>query len=133
MEVSEPMGKNTQRGELFAGRFKYSWERLIPAIVAWRDCSKLQTMVETPFDSIDSAHEYVSMLGTQVDIVEGDIAVEIALAGHEAAARRLDALRLVDYKVKQLKQHLVASSRILNDLRALRRLLLREPRNAGAR
>jgi hypothetical protein len=90
-------------------------------------------MVETPFDSIESAHEYVSLLGTQVAVVERDIADEIALAAHEGIARRVDALRLVDYKLKQLKQHLVASSRILNDLRALRRLLLKGPRNTGGR
>ncbi len=90
-------------------------------------------MADTPFDSIESAHEYISLLSTQVGVVEGDIAEEIALAANESAARRMDALRLVDYKVKQLKQHLIASSRILNDLRALRRLLLKGPRNAGAR
>ena len=90
-------------------------------------------MADTPFDSIESAHEYVSLLVTQVEVVEGDIADEIALAANESAARRVDALRLVDYKVKQLRQHLIASSRILNDLRALRRLLLKGPRNAGAR
>ena len=90
-------------------------------------------MADTPFDSIESAHEYVSLLVTQVEIVEGDIGDEIALAANEGAARRVDALRLVDYKVKQLRQHLIASSRILNDLRALRRLLLKEPRNTRAR
>ncbi len=90
-------------------------------------------MADTPFDSIESAHEYVSLLGTQVAVVEADIAVEIALAANEGAARRVDALRIVDYKVKQLRQHLIASSRILNDLRALRRLLLKGPHNAGAR
>jgi hypothetical protein len=90
-------------------------------------------MADTPFDSIDSAHEYVGMLSTQVGVVEGDIADEIALAANEGAARRVDALRLVEYKVKQLQQHLIASSRILNDLRALRRLLLKGPRNGAAR
>ena len=90
-------------------------------------------MADTPFDSIESAHEYVSLLSTQVGVVEHDIADEITLAANEGAVRRVDALRLVDYKVKQLEQHLIASSRILNDLRALRRLLLKGPRNAGAR
>ena len=90
-------------------------------------------MADTPFDSIESAHEYVSLLSTQVGVVESDIADEITLAANEGAVRRVDALRLVDYKIKQLKQHLIASSRILNDLRALRRLLLKAPRNRGAR
>ena len=90
-------------------------------------------MADTPFDSIESAHEYVSLLSTQVGVVESDIADEITLAANEGAVRRVDALRLVDYKIKQLQQHLIASSRILNDLRALRRLLLKAPRNRGAR
>ena len=90
-------------------------------------------MADTPFDSIESAHEYVSLLTTQVGVVESDIADEITLAANERAVRRVDALRLVDYKVKQLKQHLISSSRILNDLRALRRLLLKGPRNTGGR
>ena len=90
-------------------------------------------MADTPFDSIESAHEYVSLLSTQVGVVESDIADEITLAANEGAVRRVDALRLVDYKIKQLKQHLIASSRILNDLRALRRLLLKAPGNRGAR
>ena len=90
-------------------------------------------MADTPFDSIESAHEYVGLLSTQVGVVESDIADEITLAANEGAVRRVDALRLVDYKIKQLQQHLIASSRILNDLRALRRLLLTAPRNRGAR
>jgi hypothetical protein len=41
-------------------------------------------------------------------------------------ARHLDALRLVDYKLKTLRQHFVASRRLLTDLRTLRRYLLNE-------
>ena len=85
-------------------------------------------MAGTPFDSIESAHEYVSLLNSQVEVVERGIVDDIAVAAKEGAARRVEALRLVDYKLKQLEQHLTASSRILNDLRALRRLLLKGPR-----
>ena len=41
-------------------------------------------------------------------------------------ARHLDALRLADYKLKSLRQHFVASRRLLTDLRTLRRYLLDE-------
>jgi hypothetical protein len=76
-----------------------------------------------PFDTIESAHEYLSLLREQVLVVRGDILRERDLT-QSAEARRLDALRLVDYKLGQLSNHLQASSRVLNDLRLLRRLLL---------
>ena len=81
-------------------------------------------MPESPFERIESAHEYVRLLVSQVEEVRSDIQTDIADAEREQATRRLDALQVVDYKLKQLQQYLGASSRILNDLRMLRRLLL---------
>jgi hypothetical protein len=81
-------------------------------------------MVETPFDSIESAHEYVRLLASEVEGVTKLIQKEIADASAQRAERRVDTLRLVDYKLKQLGEHLGASRRILNDLQILRRLLL---------
>ena len=80
-------------------------------------------MIDAPFDTIESAHDFVGLLKKQVLIVELDIVEDIGAAAREGAARRLDALRLVHYKLAQLQEHLGAGSRILNDLRALRRLL----------
>jgi hypothetical protein len=81
-------------------------------------------MPESPFERIESAHEYVRLLVSQVEEVRSDIQTDIADAEREQAARRLDALQVVDYKLKQLQQYLESSSRLLNDLRMLRRLLL---------
>lgn len=81
-------------------------------------------MVETPFDSIESAHEYVRLLACEVEDVTNIIQEEIDDAIAQRAERRIDTLRLVDYKLKQLGKHLGASRRILNDLQMLRRLLL---------
>ena len=81
-------------------------------------------MVETPFDSIESAHEYVRLLACEVEDVTNLIHKEIDDAVAQRAERRIDTLRLVDYKLKQLAEHLGASRRILNDLQMLRRLLL---------
>lgn len=81
-------------------------------------------MPESPFERIESAHEYVRLLVSQVEEVRSDIQTDIADAEREQATRRIDALQVVDYKLKQLEQYLGASSRILNDLRMLRRLLL---------
>jgi hypothetical protein len=84
-------------------------------------------MSGTPFDSIESAQEYVRLLVWELEAVSNEIQRDIADATRDRAARRLDALQIVDYKLKQLRQHLGASSSILNDLRRLRRLLVEEP------
>jgi hypothetical protein len=89
-------------------------------------------VAHTPFDSIESAHEYVSLLVQQVQDVEKSIREEIAAATDREPARHLDALRLVHYKLHQLDHHLGRSSRLLNDLRALRRLLLAERERRAA-
>lgn len=78
---------------------------------------------QTPFDSIESAHEYVSLLVMQVKAVKASLADDTADAAAEPSDRSLDALRLVAYKLTQLEDHLGTSGRLLNDLRALRRLL----------
>jgi hypothetical protein len=85
-------------------------------------------MPDHPFDNIDSAHQYVKLLAQQIDEVESEIDTDIAEARAEGSTRRVDALHLVSHKLKQLKHHLGASSRVLNDLRALRRLLIGEGR-----
>ena len=81
-------------------------------------------MPDSPFERIESAHEYVRLLVSQVEEVRRDIQTDIADAEREQATRRIDALQVVDYKLEQLEQYLGASSRILSDLRMLRRLLL---------
>lgn len=80
---------------------------------------------ETPFDNIEGAHEYIKLL-TQA-VLEAQQAVQADLNGG-ADAKQLEALRLVFYNLEKLSQHLKAGSRILNDLRTLRRLLLQERR-----
>ena len=82
---------------------------------------------ETPFDSIEGALEYVSLLVESVQEARADIAAELEEAQAEAGAeRRAHALQIVAYKLDRLAEHTRASHRILNDLRTLRRLLLDE-------
>jgi hypothetical protein len=80
----------------------------------------------TPFDSIESAHEYIGLLCEALDDAHGAIVQEIAHPCVFTGDRHLDALRLVDYKLKTLRQHFVVSRRLLTDLRTLRRYLLDE-------
>jgi hypothetical protein len=80
-------------------------------------------MANTPFDTIEGAQDYLRLLGSELEVVRTDIQEDIEEAAQDRAARRIDALHIVDYKLKQLAQHVGASRRILNDLRMLRRLL----------
>jgi hypothetical protein len=91
----------------------------------------MESELETPFDSIEGAHEYVGMLAEAVDDAYAVIEEDLAIARSEGAERRVEALQLIVYKLDRLKQHLGTSRRILNDLRTLRRLLLAERRSAS--
>ncbi len=80
---------------------------------------------ETPFDGIESAHEFLGLLSQCV----GEAKVEID--GHVAReisqpSRRLDALRIAQYKLEKLQEHVDRSVRLLNDLRSLRRLVFED-------
>jgi hypothetical protein len=88
-------------------------------------------MPETPFDNIESTHEYLSLLAEALDEATASIEEEIVLAAQEKAARREEALRLVAFRLSKLNGHISQSRRILNDLRTLRRLLLDERRQAA--
>jgi hypothetical protein len=80
---------------------------------------------ESPFDSVEGAHEYVRLLLEAILEAKKDLATDIGTA-EANPDRRLEALRLVQYKLEKLDTHLQSSSRLLNDLRTLRRLLFEE-------
>ncbi len=81
---------------------------------------------ETPFDSIEGAHQFVELLYETIEEVRREVDEDIAEAAKLNAARRAEALRLVAHKLERLSFHTSRSRRILNDLRMLRRLLLEE-------
>lgn len=78
----------------------------------------------TPFDSIEGSLEYLHLLSEVIEKTRRDIESDVAAAEAEGAARRLEALRLVVYKLDRLAFHMDAGHRTLNDLRTLKRLLL---------
>jgi formiminotetrahydrofolate cyclodeaminase len=80
----------------------------------------------TPFDSIENAKDYIRLLEETVAEARAEVAADLALATGLAVDRRIEAMRLVHYKLERLEQHLHSSSRTLNDLRNLRRLLFEE-------
>jgi hypothetical protein len=81
---------------------------------------------ETPFDNIESSHEYVTLLAEAIEISLAEVEADLALAGADGADRRKEALQLVLFNMTKLQGHMTSSRRILNDLRTLRRLLLEE-------
>jgi len=80
----------------------------------------------TPFDNIESSHEYVSLLAKAVEEALEEIGGDIAEVDERSEARRKEALQLVHFHLTKLSGHMTSSRRILNDLRTLRRLLLEE-------
>src|SRR5437016_4633603 len=82
--------------------------------------------VEASFDTIQSAHDYITLLSEAATEAKRDIDDELALATSRMLDRRVQALRVVAYNLEKLQRHLSASGRTLNDLRSLRRLLFEE-------
>jgi formiminotetrahydrofolate cyclodeaminase len=93
--------------------------------------SPLDNRLQTPFDSVENAHDYVRLLAEALAESKGEIATDLQVAERDKLDRRVQALQIVQFKLDKLEQHLQASSRLLNDLRTLRRLLLEE--RVGAR
>ena len=81
---------------------------------------------ETPFDSVEGAHEYLSLLSQAIQDARDEIEADIRAAEDPRYPRRIEALRLVSFKLEKLEQLIKNGRRLLNDLRTLRRLLLDE-------
>jgi hypothetical protein len=79
-----------------------------------------------PFDSIESAHEFVDLLEESIEDAVLEVKDYIQTAKSERDERRAEALTLAMYKMSQLSSHMHKSRRILNDLRTIRRLLFQE-------
>ena len=83
------------------------------------------TVVQTPFDTVENAHQYVRLLAETITEAKNEIAADLG-TDQTHSERRRQALQIVQFKLDKLEQHLQSSSRLLNDLRTLRRLLLEE-------
>ncbi len=83
---------------------------------------------ETPFDSIESAQQFVELLIQAINESKRDVDADIALAERNGSGQGRKALQLVAANLAKLNQHMTTSRRILNRLKTLRRLLLQEGR-----
>jgi hypothetical protein len=82
--------------------------------------------LQTPFDSVENAQQYVRLLVEAIAEAKSEIEADLGAAVAAKSQRRVQALRIVQFKLNKLEHHLTTSSRLLNDLRTLRRLLLDE-------
>jgi hypothetical protein len=80
---------------------------------------------QSPFDSVENAHQYIRLLVEAIAEAKDEIAGDLG-AARQQPERRVEALRLVQFKLDKLEKLLESSSRLLNDLRTLRRLLFDE-------
>ena len=82
--------------------------------------------IERPFDSIESAHDYMDILATTTLEALGELKRDRDQALRDGDQRRAQAIDLAIYKLKTLNCYVYKSRRTLNDLRILRRLILNE-------
>ena len=83
-------------------------------------------MIERPFDSIESAQDFMNVLAETILDVMKDLRRDQDAAMQDGQQRRAQALDLALFKLKMLGCYVHKSRRALNDLRMLRRLILNE-------
>jgi hypothetical protein len=96
--------------------------------LAEKECTMTQEQ-PSPFESIESAHDFVNLLSETVSQTRKDIDADLARQ-ESTSTRSLDALRIASYNLEKLETYMKRSGRILNDLRTLRRLLFQERKTA---
>lgn len=82
--------------------------------------------IDDPFDTIESAHSFLTLLHQAVAETKRELEMDVERSTDSNISRRLETLRVATYNLEKLEFHLTRSSRILNDLRSLRRLLFQE-------
>jgi hypothetical protein len=86
----------------------------------------MSDQIEQPFDSIESAHEFMNVLAlTALDVIK-DLSRDRDQALQAGDHRRAKAIDLAVFKLKMLGCYVHKSRRTLNDLRTIRRLILNE-------
>src|ERR1035438_8393884 len=82
--------------------------------------------LEDQFETLESAHDFTALLAETVAEAKWELESDVQRESALNVSRRLDALRIALYGLEKLELHVNRSTRILNDLRTLRRLLFAE-------
>lgn len=85
-----------------------------------------------PFQSIESAHEFLALLGETIEDALEEVQQELAACTMRQEPRQVDAWRVVLFTTTKLGTHVATSRRLLNDLRTLRNLLHRREMQSTA-
>jgi hypothetical protein len=80
---------------------------------------------DAPFSTIESAHEFLALLGESIEEALNEVREELDACATRQQQRRLDAWQVVFYTTSKLATHVATSRRLLNDLRTLRNLMHR--------
>jgi hypothetical protein len=92
----------------------------------------MSDQIEQPFDTIESAHEFMNVLAlTALDVIK-DLSRDKERALQDGDQRRAQAIDLAVFKLKTLGCYVHKSRRTLNDLRIIRRLILNERLTAAS-
>jgi hypothetical protein len=86
----------------------------------------MRLRMEDQFETLESAQDFVALLAKTVAETKRDLESDLQRESASNVSRRLDALRIALYGLGKLELHVNRTSRILNDLRTLRRLLFNE-------
>ena len=82
--------------------------------------------IEQPFDSIESAYDFMNVLADTILTTMKDLHTDHQIAVQDGLERRARAIELALFKVKTLNCYVTKSRRTQNDLRTIRRLILNE-------
>ncbi|HEY2019517.1 MAG TPA: hypothetical protein VGH38_38685 [Bryobacteraceae bacterium] len=82
--------------------------------------------IEIPFDSIESAQDFMNVLADTILEAVKDLNRQHQHSVTNGQERRAQAIELAIFKAKVLSCHVHKSRIALNDLRTLRRLILNE-------
>jgi hypothetical protein len=86
----------------------------------------MDQVIDTPFDSIEDAHDFMTLLGQTIFEAKLEIEADLQRDSNSDFPRRMEALKLALHTLIKLEFHMQRSGRVLNDLRTLRRLLFEE-------
>ena len=81
-------------------------------------------MKHTPFDTIESAEEFLELLELETEKTSREIE-SLLSEDNNPSSRRVEAIRLVLHKLAKLQSNTDSSRKLLHDLKTLRNLLLR--------
>lgn len=82
--------------------------------------------IDRPFESIESAQEYMTLLANTALESMVDLSHDRDQALRDGQVRTAQAIEIAIFKLKVLGLHVFKGRRALNDLRTLRRLILSE-------